>query len=580
MDVKSRVEWLRGRLMDENYRYFVLGEPQMGDDEYDMLLAELKALEAAHPELKGDVSLTDVVGHAPAGGATVAHEPPMRSLDKAHTEAQVELFVGRVGRVGATTFVVEPKIDGLAVSLTYRCGRLVCAATRGDGVRGENVTDNISRVIDVPTQLHGSDVPTELVVRGEVYMQRGDLEAYNAELAERGEKPLATTRNAAAGVLRRSSPAALPPLRFFAYDIARVDGGVEPQSQTEALNMLRELGLPVNDLSHTVDGLGGLLKSYDRLMTARPELPYDIDGVAYKVDQRDHQRAMGVTSTAPRWAIAHKFPPKVAATTVTAIHHNISRNGVLVPVAQLAPVTIDGVVVGRATLHNTDHAAVLDVRVGDTVFVSRAGDVVPEVTSVDLSRRPVDQAGQPLHPRYEPPRQCPSCGHAVTREYGSVSVKCPANTQCTQQIVQALRHFASRRAMDIKGLGEKVAWGLVKNAGVKSPADLYDLRPHDLMLGRSTKAAEQLHAAITASRQQADLSRLVFALGVPGVGHTSAQTLAAHFGTLGQMVQATEAQLQSVPALGAATASKVFAFFADPHNAGVAMRLSEVFDKR
>lgn len=579
MNVRERAEQLRSRLVDAAYQYFVLDAPEMSDEEYDMLLEELRALEAGHPEVMREGSPTEVVGHPHAAGG-VKHEPPMGSLGKAHSTEQVEAFVERAHRVGAEMFVAEPKIDGLAVSLTYQNGRLTCAATRGDGVHGENVTDNIHRVVDIPEKLRCADPPPVLVVRGEVYMRRSDLEAYNAELVERGEKTLATTRNAAAGVLRRSGDGSAPPLRFFAYDIARVEDAPEPSSQSEALNILHTVGFKVADIVGATGGLDGLMEYYDKVMTARALLPYDIDGVVYKVDRRAHQLVMGTTATAPRWAVAHKFPPKVTTTTVSAIHHNISRNGVFVPVAQLAPVTIDGVVVGRATLHNTDHVSVLDVRVGDTVFVRRAGDVVPEVTSVDLSRRPVDQNGQPLHPRYEPPSRCPSCGSDVSREPGSAAVRCTASTQCSHQIVQALKHFASRRAMDIKGLGEKVAWELVKNAGVKSPADLYDLRPQDLMLGRSTKAAQKLHAAIATSRHLADLSRLVFALGVPGVGHTAAQALADYFGTLGQMVQATEQQLQSVPALGVATACKVFAFFSDPHNAEVTTRLSEVFDNR
>src|SRR5688572_19073117 len=425
-----RVQELRRLLDDANYRYYVLDDPNLTDADYDKLLRELEALEAAHPDLADPQSPTARVGNAPSGKfAEVKHSVPMLSLANAFEDAEVEEFVARIAKeTGDATpaFSVEPKLDGLAISLRYEDGVFVRGATRGDGATGEDVTANLRTVRTVPLRLRG-EAPRVLEVRGEVFMPKAAFEQYNAWAREHGEKTMANPRNGAAGSLRQLDPrvTAQRPLAFYAYALGEVDfgkntGGKLPGTHSQTLVWLREFGFPVSAEVETVRGVEGLLAYYARIGGKRDALPFDIDGVVYKLDRYDQQRAMGFVSRAPRWALAHKFPAQEEATTVESIEVNVGRTGAVTPWVLMAPVHVGGVTVTRATLHNADQVARLDVRVGDTIIVRRAGDVIPEVVRVVEEHRPLDRKGQPLHPPYKLPEACPDCGSAVEREEGEV----------------------------------------------------------------------------------------------------------------------------------------------------------------
>ena len=585
----ARVAELRRQLDEANHRYHVLDDPAITDAEYDRLMRDLEALEASHPELADPDSPTMRVGNAPSAKfAHVSHGVPMLSLANAFTDAEVGDFVDRIVRetgVADPVFSVEPKLDGLAISLRYENGAFVRGATRGDGATGEDVTQNLRTVRAIPLRLRG-DPPPVLDVRGEVYMPRAAFERYNAWARDNGERPLANPRNGAAGSLRQLDPriTAKRPLSFYAYALGEIEGAKLPATHSLTLAWLRELGFPVSPAVDVATGIGGLLAYYARIGARRGALPYDIDGVVYKLDRYDQQRAMGFVSRAPRWALAHKYPAQEETTTVEAIAVNVGRTGAVTPWVLMEPVHVGGVTVTRATLHNADQVARLDVRVGDSVIVRRAGDVIPEVVRVIEERRPLDRRGKPVHPPYRLPAECPDCGSAIEREEGEVVARCTGGLVCPAQRVQALFHFASRRAMDIEGLGERLIGALVEFGGVRTVADLYTLTVDDFiaMKQRADEAggvtpetvkagkiasrwAQNLVSGIEASRDTT-LERVLYALGIRDVGESTAKALARHFGALDPIMQADEEALTAVSDIGPVVASRIAHFFAEQHN--------------
>ena len=477
----ARIADLRRQLEDANYRYYVLDEPSIPDAEYDRLLRELEALEAAHPDLVTADSPTQRVGNAPAGKfAEVRHAIPMLSLGNAFSDEEVQDFVRRIAdrlKRPALRFSAEPKLDGLAISLRYEGGAFVQGATRGDGATGEDVTLNLRTIKAIPLTLRGTGWPDVLEVRGEVYMPRADFETYNEYARKHGGKVLANPRNGAAGSLRQLDPriTAQRPLAFFAYGTGLVEGGELPDSHSATLKQLRGWGFPVSSLSEVVEGVEGLLDYYRRIGEARDGLPFDIDGVVYKLDDGEGQREMGFVSRAPRWAIAHKFPAQEQMTVLESIEVNVGRTGAVTPWALMQPVHVGGVTVTRATLHNADQVARLDVRNGDTVIVRRAGDVIPEVVGVVAERRPDGTVP------WRMPTQCPVCGSEIVREEGEAVWRCSGELTCPAQRKETIIHFASRRAMDIEGLGERFVEDLSDLGFVQHVADLYKLTLDDLL---------------------------------------------------------------------------------------------------
>ncbi|MDG6349075.1 NAD-dependent DNA ligase LigA [Luteimonas sp. 8-5] len=585
----ARVAELRQALEDANYRYYILDDPNLADIEYDRMLRELADLEAAHPELRDPNSPTVRVGAAPSGKfATVAHDVPMLSLGNAFEDDEVREFVARIEKEtgdGAPMFSVEPKLDGLAISLRYEQGAFVRGATRGDGSSGEDVSANLRTIRSIPLRLRGK-APAVLEVRGEVIMPNADFERWNEAARARGEKPMANPRNGAAGSLRQLDPriTAQRPLAFYAYALGQVEGASLPPTHSQTLAWLRELGFPVSAEVGVAQGVDGLLDYYRRIGERRDALPYDIDGVVYKLDRYDQQRAMGFVSRAPRWALAHKFPAQEEATTVESVEVNVGRTGAVTPWVLMTPVHVGGVTVTRATLHNADQVARLDVRVGDTVIVRRAGDVIPEVVRVVEEKRPLDRRGKPLHPPFQLPDKCPDCGSAVEREEGEVVARCTGGLFCPAQRKQSLFHFGSRRAMDIEGLGERFIEALVDLGYVHTVADLYRLTvddfiamkqrademagtvPETVKAGKiATRWAENLVAAIEVSKASS-LERVLYALGIRDVGESTAKTLARHFGALDPLMAADEEALKQVPDVGPVVARRIAHFFEQPHN--------------
>jgi len=584
MEPAARIADLRRQLEDANYRYHVLDEPSIPDAEYDRLLRELDELEAVHPELVTVDSPTQRVGNAPAGKfAEVRHAIPMLSLGNAFSDEEVHDFVRRIAdrlKRPALRFSAEPKLDGLAISLRYEDGAFVQGATRGDGATGEDVTANLRTVKAIPLRLRGNDWPAVLEVRGEVYMPRADFEKYNQHARLHGGKVLANPRNGAAGSLRQLDPrvTAQRPLAFFAYGTGLVEGGELPDSHSATLKQLRAWGFPVSSLSDVVEGADGLLDYYRRIGEARDGLPFDIDGVVYKLDDGEGQREMGFVSRAPRWAIAHKFPAQEQATTVEAIEIQIGRTGAATPVARLAPVHVAGVIVTNATLHNADQIARLDVRVGDSVIVRRAGDVIPEVAGVILERRPDGTVP------WQMPTHCPVCGAEIVREEGEAVWRCSGELSCPAQRKESLRHFASRRAMDIEGLGDRYIEDLSDLGYLASIADLYKLTRDDLLdmkrrvderdgttpetvkAGKvATKWADNLIEAIDRSRTTT-LERFLFALGIQHVGESTARALAVWFGDLQLIRRLPWPLFKRVPDIGGEVARSLGHFFDQPGN--------------
>jgi DNA ligase (NAD+) len=559
----ARAAELRAQIAQHDYRYYVLDDPLVSDAEYDRLMQELRALEAAHSELVTPDSPTQRVAGTPSAAfGEVVHTVPMLSLDNAFSEADVQGFDRRIherlGVTGDLDYVAEPKLDGLAVTVLYRQGLFERAATRGDGVTGEDVTANVRTIRAVPQRLR-APAPPLLEARGEVFMPIARFERMNALARERGEKVFVNPRNAAAGSLRQLDAriTAARPLSAFFYGLGSLEGAAAPARESELLQMLRALGLPVSPEVQAVCGVAGCLAYYRRMGERRGGLPYQIDGVVYKLEERADQERVGFVSRAPRWAIAHKFPADEALTLVKGIEFQVGRTGALTPVARLEPVFVSGVTVSNVTLHNIDEVRRKDVRVGDTVVVRRAGDVIPEVVSVILERRPKDTTAVEL------PMRCPVCHSRVLRLEGEAVARCTGGFTCRAQRVEALRHFASRRALDIEGLGEKLVEQLVEREQVRSPADLYALTlPQLAQLERmGEKSAANLLAAIEKSKSTT-LPRLLYGLGIREVGEATALALARHFGTLERLMSADELAIQQVPDVGPVVAAQVAAFFA------------------
>ena len=582
---RQRMAWLVAELNRASYNYHVLDAPTIPDAEYDKLYHELLALETKHPEAVDPDSPTQRVGDAPIPEfSQVTHAVPMLSLNNGFTDDDIENFDRRV-REGLETrqvaYNAELKFDGLAISLRYENGRLAQAATRGDGYTGEDVTANIRTVNVIPLRLHGNDVPAVLEVRGEVLMFKCDFEALNERQRAAGHKEFANPRNAAAGSLRQldSRITRQRKLRFFAYGVGQLEGAELPETHSGTLDWLDALGLPVAKERKVVTGQDGLLDFYRDIGERRKSLPYEIDGVVYKVDRIEDQRALGFVSRAPRFALAHKFPAEEALTTVQAIEVQVGRTGAITPVARLVPVSVGGVTVTNATLHNEDEVRRKDVRVGDTVIVRRAGDVIPEVLSVVLERRP-----SPEPAIYALPKQCPVCGSHVVREADEAIARCSGGLTCAAQRKEAIRHFAGRRMMDIEGLGDRYIDSLVEANLVKGVADLYKLTLDDLLKMKrladerdgttpetvkqgkvATKWADNLLAAIAASRQP-PLERLLFALGIRHVGESTAKTLADWLGSLALVRRAPAALLRVLPDIGGTVAESIAEFFAEEKN--------------
>jgi DNA ligase (NAD+) len=592
----ERVENLRKQIEHANYRYFVLDDPEITDAEYDRLMRELEALEAEYPQWVTPDSPTRRVGARVSGGfAEVRHALPMLSLSNAFEQegdndreryrevAEFERRIEQTLGLANPVFSVEPKLDGLAISLRYENGVFTQGATRGDGETGEDVTANLRTVRAIPLRLRGEDWPRVLEVRGEVIMLRKDFEAFNAQAREHGERPLANPRNGAAGSLRQLDPAitAKRKLSFFAYGVGVVEGVALPHTHSQTLQKLREWGFPVSPEVSTTKGFDGLIAYYKRIGAKRDQLPYDIDGVVYKLDDYAGQRDMGFVARAPRWAIAHKFPAQEQSTTVEAIEIQIGRTGAATPVARLSPVQVAGVTVTNATLHNADQVARLDVRVGDTVIVRRAGDVIPEVVRVIPDRRPPK-----THP-WHMPSHCPVCGSALVREEGEAAWRCSGGLVCAAQRKEALIHFASRRAMDIEGIGVRFVDALVDFGYVHTPADLYKLTledflemkrraderdgttPETVKAGKiATKWAENLVEAIEASKKTT-LARFLYALGILHIGESTAKTLAAWLGRLEWVRSMPAAILRELPDIGREVAGSIEAFFKQKGNRDV-----------
>jgi DNA ligase (NAD+) len=577
---RERAKQLRAEIERHNTAYYVLDAPLIPDAEFDRLFAELQALEAQYPELATADSPTLRVGGAPRSDLpSVRHAVPMLSLNNGLSEADAVGFDARVRELLAkagqptpvVTYACELKFDGLAVNLRYLNGVLNLAATRGDGMVGEDVTPNVRTIHSIPLRLKDSRAAV-IEVRGEVLMFKRDLERLNRAQRDSGEKEFANPRNAAAGGLRQldARVTARRRLHFFAYGIGELVGAPEPESHSAMLDWLQALGVPVSEERATVEGIDGLLAFYRRAGERRANLPYDIDGVVYKVDSIKAQRALGFVSRAPRFALAHKFPPQEALTQVLDIEVQVGRTGALTPVARLAPVTVGGVTVTNATLHNEQEVARRDVRVGDTVVVRRAGDVIPEVVSVILERRPPG-----AHP-FRMPTRCPVCGSAVERLEREAIARCTGGLVCAAQRKQALLHFASRRALDIEGLGERLVDQLVDAGRVRTPAHLFHLDQAALMaLDRmGEKSAANLLQAIEKSRNTS-LDRFIYALGIRHAGESTAQALAAHFGSLDALLAADEDRLLEVPDVGPVVAQSIRRFLDEPHNRQVIAALRQ-----
>ena len=560
MKPQQRARALREELERHNRLYYIEDAPEITDAEYDRLFAELQALEAAHPELRTPDSPTQRVGGAPLPQfSEVRHRTPMLSIANAFEEEEVRAFDKRVRQalgVEEVEYAAEPKFDGLAISLVYRDGLLAQGATRGDGTMGEDVTPNLRTVGSIPLKIKEKN----LEVRGEVLMYRADFDRLNERQRAAEQKEYVNPRNAAAGAVRQldSRITASRRLRFFAY--ALVSGG-KATTHSGALDELEKLGFPVSKERDTVSGADGLLGYYARIGKMRDRLPYAIDGVVYKVNRLDWQERVGYVSRAPRFALAHKYPAEEQTTEVVGIEVQVGRTGTLTPVAKLKPVFVGGVTVSNATLHNESELRRKDVRIGDTVVVRRAGDVIPEVVSVRTDKRPEGSK------EYEFPKQCPVCGSAVVRNEEEAAYRCSGGLYCAAQRKQALLHFASRRAMNVEGLGERLVDQLVDKEMVRTPADLYRISQDEFsgLERMGDKSAANLVAELDRSKSTT-LERLIYALGIRNVGESTARDLARHFGDLRPMAEAGEEELLQVPDVGPIVARSIRQFFDEAHN--------------
>lgn len=599
---KQRLEKLRQEINQHNYKYYVLDAPSVTDADYDALMRELQAIEAAHPEWITPDSPSQRVGAAPANGfPTVRHAVPMLSLANAFDEEELTAFDKRVSDTLQSAGLLRPgeqveynaeyKFDGLAVSLRYEQGVLVQASTRGDGATGEDISSNIRTIPSVPLRLLGKEGswPAVLEVRGEVLMNKEDFAALNLEQQRKREKEFVNPRNAAAGSLRQLDPriTAQRRLRFYAYGWGEISVQMpSPQqdllsqlqhefaepyaTQAEMLQWLRQLGLPVNRNHEVVKGVKGLLAYYQQTGEQRSHLPFDIDGVVYKVNYLDQQRVLGFVARAPRFAIAHKFPAEEAQTVVLGIDVQVGRTGAITPVARLKPVFVGGVTVTNATLHNEDEIRRKDVRVGDAVVIRRAGDVIPEIVRTLTELRPASAA------LFVMPTECPVCGSAIERVEDEAIARCTGGLVCAAQRKQTIAHAVSRKALDMDGIGEKLIEQLVDSERVKTLADLYTLKLEELLLlpRMGQKSAANVIKAIDDARHP-ELARLLYALGIRHVGETTARDLAKHFGDLDKIMSATEDALLEVSAVGPVVAASIAHFFSEPHNREAVQRLLE-----
>lgn len=572
--IQQQAAALRQTLNQHNYNYYVLDDPQIPDNEYDKLLRTLQELETQYPDLITPDSPTQRVGATPLSAFdSVQHQIPMLSLSNAFDTDEVNDFNQRVCerlKLAQTQYVAEPKLDGLAISLRYEQGILVQAATRGDGKQGEDVTQNVKTIKAIPLRLQGTDYPPVLEVRGEVFMTKQGFHKLNDQQRANNDKVFANPRNAAAGSLRQldSRITATRPLSFYSYAVGVVEQAELPKQHYDLLQQLKQWGLPVSSLIKVVDDVDACLEYYQSILQQRDDLDFDIDGVVYKVNDLAAQAQLGFVSRAPRWAIAHKLPAQEAITQVLDIDVQVGRTGALTPVARLAAVNVGGVNVTNATLHNLDEIRRKDVRVGDTVIVHRAGDVIPEVVRVLLDQRPDNTQ------LFEMPTTCPVCGSKAVQAEGEAVIRCSGGLFCAAQRKQALEHFASRRAMDIEGLGSKVIEQVVDKSLVKSLADIYAVS-HAQWAGlerMGDKSANNLVNALQKSKDTS-LARFLFALGIREVGETTAGLLAKRFGQLDKLMQAGTAQLEAVDGIGEVVAKSIYTFFREPHNIEVIEQL-------
>jgi DNA ligase (NAD+) len=574
--ISEQINHLRTLLEQHNYNYYVLDTPSIPDAEYDRLLRELSALETQNPEfLSADSPTQKVGGAALSKFEQVAHQVPMLSLDNAFSEDEFTGFNRRIkDRLMSTdelTFCCEPKLDGLAVSIIYRDGVLVQAATRGDGFTGENITQNVKTIRNVPLKLRG-DFPKELEVRGEVFMDSAGFEKLNSEAQKRGEKVFVNPRNAAAGSLRQldSKITAKRPLMFYAYSTGLVADGSIPDDHFQQLEKLTDWGLPLCPETKLVEGPQAALDYYGDILTRRSELKYEIDGVVIKVNNKALQERLGFVARAPRWAIAYKFPAQEEVTQLLDVEFQVGRTGAITPVARLEPVFVGGVTVSNATLHNGDEIARLGVKVGDTVIIRRAGDVIPQITQVVLDRRPADARDIVF------PSACPICDSHVEKVEGEAVARCTGGLVCPAQRKQAIKHFASRKALDIDGLGDKIVDQLVDRELIKTPADLFILKQgHFESLERmGPKSAKNLVTALNEAKATT-LAKFLYSLGIREAGEATAQNLANHFLTLENIISASVDSLIQVSDVGDIVASHVRGFFDEEHNLAVVNALIE-----
>ena len=577
---RKKVESLRSAIRNHNYLYHVLDDPEVPDAEYDRLIRELTKLEKENPELVTHDSPTQRVGAEPIKAfGTIEHALPMLSLDNAFSEDELRDFHRRVTERldiddanDELGYSAEPKLDGAAVSLMYEQGELVRAATRGDGTTGEDITHNVRTIASVPLKLIGNGYPSIMEVRGEVFMPRAGFERFNELARQNDEKTFVNPRNAAAGSLRQLDPrlTAERPLDMYAYSVGQVGGGSLAGLQSAILDQLQQWGLKICPERKVVNGISGCLDFYQYIGKRRDALSYDIDGVVYKVDRLDYQQQLGFVSKAPRWAIAHKFPAQEELTVVRDIEFQVGRTGAVTPVARLEPIFVGGVTVSNATLHNMDELYRKDVRVGDTVIVRRAGDVIPEVVRV------IKKKGARRKAKIKTPQKCPVCGSKVVRIEDEAVARCTGGLFCEAQRSEALKHFVSRRALDIEGLGSKLIEQLVTIGRIKTPADIFNLDRDELIdverMGE--KSADNLLESIEKSKATT-LSRFLYGLGIREVGEATAIALASFYGKLEAIMAAQEEGLQNVPDVGPIVASRIRAFFNESHNAEVIQRLRD-----
>ena len=576
-EARARHAELAQQIAQHNYRYHVLDDPGISDAAYDALMRELLALESDWPQLVSAESPSQRVGDTPRNGVgEIQHRLPMLSLENAFGDEEVAAFDRRVRERlkldDEIDYAAEPKLDGLAIALLYRNGRLQYAATRGDGATGEDVTANVRAIRAVPLSLLG-DPPRELEVRGEVFMPTAGFKRMNAQAAARGERVYVNPRNAAAGIVRQLDPrvTATRPLDIFFYALGVLEGAEPPARQSGLLAWLRGLGLKTCPEARAVRGLAGCLDYFRGIGVRREQLPYQIDGVVYKVEERALQAQLGFVSRAPRWAIAHKFPAEEVETLLRDVEFQVGRTGALTPVARLEPVFVGGVTVSNATLHNMDEVVRKDVHIGDTVVVRRAGDVIPEVARVIVARRPP-------HPRpVRLPEQCPVCASPVVRDADAAVARCTGGYSCGAQRKEALRHFASRRALNIEGLGERLIEQLVDVGLLRTPADIFRLDAAQLaaLERMGDKSAAKLLAVIAASRDTT-LPRVLYGLGIRDVGEATALALARHFGDLPPLLAAGTAAIEAVPDVGPVIAAHIAAYFAQPDHRRLLQELREL----